>query len=341
MEKKRRQSWWFWIGVWLILLSWLRLGDAYAEVVDRIRDDLYAAHFITAEEGWVVGSNGGIYYTTDRGKTWEKQFSDTTEALYAVRFFADGKAGWISGKSGLLLRTTDGGQKWLPAFSDTWHHLFSLDFVDPQHGVVVGDRGTILLTRNGGKTWQDRSVEDVVLYGVKLHSSGRGRIVGERGTVLLTENGGDRWERMTTGNTSTLQAVAFADEHWGCAVGVDGTILQSADGGRTWRLYKSPVQTSLYNVAISGRSGWVVGDEGVILNSTDAGRTWKLVQGPDELLRFKFLGLFMSPDSLGVITGTQGLVLFAQGDQVDLAPVVHTREGGSDEQNREHEGEAK
>src|SRR5262245_8610814 len=125
----------------------------------------------------------------------------------------------------------DAGER--ASLSDTWHHLFGLDFVDPQHGVVVGDRGTILLTVNGGKTWQDRSIEDVVLYGVKLHNSGRGWIVGERGTVLLTENGGDHWEQMATGNTDTLQAVAFADEHRVGAVGLEGTILQSIDGGRT------------------------------------------------------------------------------------------------------------
>jgi photosystem II stability/assembly factor-like uncharacterized protein len=159
-------------------------------------------------------------------------------------------------------------------------------------------------------------------YGVKLHSSGRGWIVGEQGALFLTDNGGTSWQKVPTGIQSTLQAVAFADANWGCAVGLDGVILQSADGGKTWRSYQSPVQTALYNVAISGTSGWAVGDAGVILNSTDAGRTWKVVTGPDELLRYKFLGLFLGPDTRGVITGTQGIVLFTQGTQVDFAPVV-------------------
>jgi len=105
---------WFRAGVALVVLNWFCVGESQAETVDRIHDDLYAAHFSTADEGWVVGSNGGIYHTTDRGKIWQKQFSDTLEALYDVHFFPDGKTGWIAGKSGLLLRTVDGGKKWLP-----------------------------------------------------------------------------------------------------------------------------------------------------------------------------------------------------------------------------------
>lgn len=35
MKKKRERSWRFCIGVWLMLLSWLRSGEAYAKVVDR------------------------------------------------------------------------------------------------------------------------------------------------------------------------------------------------------------------------------------------------------------------------------------------------------------------
>ena len=60
----------------------------------------------------------------------------------------------------------------------------------------------------------------------------------------------------------------------------------------------------------------------MILRSIDAGRTWKQVDGPDDLLRFKFLGLFMGPGDSGVIAGTHGIVLFVQGDQIDFAPMA-------------------
>jgi photosystem II stability/assembly factor-like uncharacterized protein len=42
------------------------------------------------------------------------------------------------------------------------------------------------VTTNGGKTWRNRSsADDVVLYGVKLHDSGRGWAAGEKGAVFF------------------------------------------------------------------------------------------------------------------------------------------------------------
>src|SRR5262245_41996969 len=120
----------FFVGV--ALLTGVLAGHmehATAQEAVRIRDHLYAAHLVSADEGWTVGSFGAIYHTKDRGKTWERQDSKVFEPLYGVRFPSP-KEGWISGKSGLVLHTTDGGATWEKQVSGTTNHLFNLDFLD-------------------------------------------------------------------------------------------------------------------------------------------------------------------------------------------------------------------
>ena len=107
---------------------------------------------------------------------------------------------------------------------------------------------------------------------------------------------------------------------------MDGTILQSADSGRTWKAYESPVQTALYNVMLDGQLGWAVGDEGVILNSTDGGKNWSLVDAPEELALYWLMGISTVPGSHGILTGSNGLVLFTKGSTVDFEARFKKRE---------------
>jgi photosystem II stability/assembly factor-like uncharacterized protein len=136
----------------------------------------------------------------------------------------------------------------------------------------------------------------------------------------VSEDYGSTWHKQETGTEATLLGVSFADDTWGCVVGMDGTILQSADSGKTWKAYESPVQSALYNVVINGQTGWAVGDEGVILNSSDGGKNWSLVDGPEELTLYWMMGVSLASGSSarGLITGSNGLVLATDGNRVDF-----------------------
>ena len=59
--------------------------------------------------------------------------------------------------------------------------------------------------------------------------------VGDRGTLLRSTDGGRTWRRQPSGTTNDLDGVACLSPSTCVAVGMAGTILWSTDAGRTWR----------------------------------------------------------------------------------------------------------
>lgn len=58
--------------------------------------------------------------------------------------------------------------------------------------------------------------------------------VGQRGHIVYSDDGGKSWVQAKVPVTSDLVAVTFPTPEKGWAVGHDGVVLHSADGGATW-----------------------------------------------------------------------------------------------------------
>jgi photosystem II stability/assembly factor-like uncharacterized protein len=111
----------------------------------------------------------------------------------------------------------------------------------------------------------------------------RGWIVGARGVILLTVNGGATWESVASGTAATLSAIAFApDGRRGWAVGERGTVLFTDDSGRTWGTSPVRLDSWLRSIAFApdGRSGVIVGAGSEMLVSEDSGATWTQIEQP-------------------------------------------------------------
>jgi len=121
--------------------------------------------------------------------------------------------------------------------------------------------------------------------------------VGERGHILLSDDAGASWRQVPAPASTTLTAVAFADERVGIAVGHGGVILRTRDAGETWvrvadgrtiarqiaQLAGSATTADagagldkpLLDVRFANpRSGIAVGADGLVLSTGDAGLTW-------------------------------------------------------------------
>lgn len=113
---------------------------------------------------WVSGSNGMVGKSINGGKTWQwlqlkgyekREFRDVEafDSLNAIIMAV--------GEPGLILKTDDGGIKWKAVYTDTTKGVFmdAMDFISDSLGVLVGDpingKMYMLLTSNGGNSWQD------------------------------------------------------------------------------------------------------------------------------------------------------------------------------------------
>lgn len=124
--------------------------------------------------------------------------------------------------------------------------LRSTYFFDEHLGYVVGGKGTILVTRDGGRSWKllDSTIK-VDLNAINCVAADRCWAVGASGTILYTIDG-ESWQRTRTSFEDDLFSVSFTSDQRGFAGGNDGKLYNSQDGGLTWQAVdRLPPQAAL------------------------------------------------------------------------------------------------
>ena len=145
-------------------------------------------------------------------------------------------------------------------------------FMDNQNGLVVGDGGLMLVTSDGGKTWEKKEI-DMRPPGAEQRSGGR--------------PGGGPPGGFGGGGSAPLYNIYFVNENVGYITGGRGTILKTEDGGKIWarKMARSDtpgrggrrggMRANLMGIQmISETIGFIAGSENTILKTTDGGETW-------------------------------------------------------------------
>jgi photosystem II stability/assembly factor-like uncharacterized protein len=174
--------------------------------------------------------------------------------------------------------------------SMAWLH--SVFFLDQNRGWVVGSRGTLLATTDGGSHWSSlvHPTEDTI-RDIYFSDELNGIIVCERNIydlksnadarayLMKTTDGGEHWKpvvmRATDSNTRIMRAI-FSPNGRGWAFGEGGAIYLSRDWGTTWTRLQAPTRFLLLGGSfVDENSGWLVGAGATILQTSDGGESWK------------------------------------------------------------------
>ena len=230
--------------------------------------------------GWVYITGAGIYATTDGGWTWDKRIK-----LYEPYFFLSPYVGWI----GFNL-TWNGGRTVEPQKKGfTLDDILDVDFVNQETGWIVGEKGMIAKTTDGGDSWNiQESGTQYKLNSIFALNENTAWAVGWGGMILRTENGGDNWYRteyLLSEYDNVHWAVTFIDSQNGWIVGgnfyIGGWILYTIDGGITWREQTPGVIPRLFDVTfVDENKGWAVAgggsdyDVGTVYHTTNGGNSW-------------------------------------------------------------------
>ncbi len=237
---------------------------------------LYAVHFMSENNGIVVGDTGIILSTDDGGLSWNTVNSGVISTLRGINF-SDELTGIIVGSKGTILRTTNGGVSWTKLPKASTKDLVGVTFIRQNTWVIVGTGGLILRSTDNGLTWLTIPNNIVVsFFSVAFSDTNVGVMVGTSGNILRTTDGGLSWSKQKSPTLRNLLDVSFSDPATGIAVGSQGTIIQSLDSGATWVYLASGTIYSLNSIFYRDIDrSFLVGDNAVFLDADTSIGIWK------------------------------------------------------------------
>lgn len=246
---------------------------------------------IDAQRAWMAGQNGQIANTTDGGKTWTMQESGTERQLLSIKF-VDAQNGITVGDFGTILRTENGGATWSKVAVPTDTKL-------PEDMIGIVEPG------------------DIVLYALSYADANHIGIVGEFGVILISEDGGRTFQSRDSMVETTLFGVFMGEQGKAWALGLEAEMLSSVDGGLTWKKEKVPTppgfSLALYDLEVRGNLGWAVGNSGYMLTSADGGVSWNLVDVSSQMGSYWLREVSLLPSGKGYAVGANGLILTIDG----------------------------
>jgi photosystem II stability/assembly factor-like uncharacterized protein len=206
-----------------------------------------------------------------------------------------------------LLSLGGAGVPWEPQTSGTQVRLRGVSAVDGRVAWASGDKGTVVRTTDGGRTWKASTVPgagELDFRDVDAFSASTAYLLsigeGEKSRIYKTVDGGEHWTLQFTNRTpgAFFNAMAFWDERNGIAFSdpVEGyfLVVVTADGGATW----TPIPAEALPAALPGEAGFaasgtsiaVYGERDVwfgmggsaarVFHSSDRGRTWTVATTP-------------------------------------------------------------
>ncbi len=253
---------------------------------------------------WLLSEEGIVLRSTNLGESWKVMrffVSGTTQKYVPATLtdltMTDERTGFITGRRGLLLRTTDGGATWKQSsvanYDGARQDVSSFDdinriaFRNAKEGIAVCNRGTFLVTLDGGQTWVkkgvaqarvDRSYAD--LLDVSFNEAGQPYVAGGLGLVLFSQTDFKNWKARRAGENVAKRALHAGKERL-LLVGDADRVLFSADAGQRWQRSQLGARSMESVFVLDGRAIAVGENESVYVSTPlDQDRiSWKRVFG--------------------------------------------------------------
>lgn len=206
------------------------------------RNTLTSVAFTDAQNGWAVGYDALILYTSDGGETWTEQYSNTEQDdVLLTLWFENAEHGIAFGAFGLTIETTDGGKTWTPrplieGSEDDFHLNYA--FQAPDGALyIAAEAGFIYRSLDKGASWTtlETGYEGSFWAGIGMPDGGV-VVMGMRGNVYRSEDKGESWAVVKTGTKQSLTNGITLEDGRFVAVGMAGTVLSSSDQGRSFSM---------------------------------------------------------------------------------------------------------
>lgn len=254
-----------------LLLDALRVGDRYLAVGDR---------------GHVLRSSDGREWT---------QSADVPVRVLLTAATARGDSVWAVGHDGVIVHSADGGAHWTVQHRDTYEEgapvatdprhgapLLDVLFVDDRHGIAVGAYSRMLVTRDGGATWQSEALAAAPANASATPDAGASAGAGEAAAVAAAQDGHDgsmvfSEDELALGEESDphLNAIVRTGSGGLMILAERGSAFRSRDDGATWQRIQLPYDGSMFGaIGYGGDRVLAFGLRGNVFETADLGDHW-------------------------------------------------------------------
>ena len=145
--------------------------------------------FVGPKKGFIVGSYGKLFSTSDSGEKWSEVAQDDDPHFYQIASAGDGVL-WLIGEFGTEWRSKDLGQAWEPLDALYEGTFFGALPLAKRGAVVFGLRGNILRSEDGAVWQKIETRTNALLHGGTTLRDGRMVLTAGAGELLLSENSG-------------------------------------------------------------------------------------------------------------------------------------------------------
>lgn len=271
---------------------------------------------LRGDAGLIVGWNNRmrqsmILYSDDRGATWSLSDTsglplsmETVSFVNATRIIAGGdRSRSFNPTKNRIAWSQDGGRTWALAdstdmpTSDYGYSIRDFSFAaDGLRGVACGDRATLFVTSDGGRSWNTRM--NFPLESGPFRSPLQSVTALDADTAFtLAKGDGSAWPVRTTDRGLTWRAgtevqypiagVHMFDRDHGLAVPTAGIyhierkLYEIRDAGKTWNVLTMQVDRNRYESTsapafVDDRIGFFAADS-FLFKTTDAGVSWQTI----------------------------------------------------------------
>jgi photosystem II stability/assembly factor-like uncharacterized protein len=266
---------------------------------------MYDVYFTSATTGYMAGTSGKAFKTTNGGTNWSVMSGLGTAQLNSVYFF-NTSTGYISGNTGVIYKTTDAGANWTLQTTGITKNINDVHFTDANNGAAASTGGTILSTTNGGTNWFTQSTADTGSINVVWLISSTVRFAGGNSGVFKTTNGGTNWVSVfNSGRVNSLYSISsttviasgynFSD--------FQGKVFRTTDAGGNWDIISTGSQ-ELLSVSFFNATTGITRGKSSLFRTTNGGVNWSST----------FLGLLNDFKSVNCVNaGTAAYMVGSEG----------------------------
>lgn len=250
------------------------------------------------------------------------------------------------GERGHIL-TSEDGNSWAQAEVPVQANLSSVYFINKLQGWAVGHDATILVTQDGGLSWQLQHYApetDKPLFDIYFTNDKKGIAVGAYGSFYRTDDGGKSWHKHfheellleedreylaelkeTDPDSYQIETEAllphfnrlYADGNALYMIGEAGFAAKSVNFGDTWQRLDEFYNGSLFDISHTPQDALLaVGLRGHAFISRDQGVTWQQVM-LDENATLN--SVFTDDDGAVYLVGNAGTLLISRDDAASFA----------------------